>query len=183
MNIFDAVDWTSVFVPTVSLVEMFVRGTLTYLALFLAMRFLLKRQTGVIGIADLLVVVLIADAAQNAMASEYRSITEGVVLVATIIFWNYALDWLGYKIPAFQRFMRPEPLALVRDGEMLPHNMRKEFITEEELMAQLRKQGVDDVGDVKRAYIEGDGSISVMTYDKKSEELPRNNHDKRRSPR
>ena len=68
--------------------------------LFLILRFLLKRQSGVIGIADLLVVVLIVDAAQNAMASEYKSITESAILVLTIVFWNYAVDWLGFRFPA-----------------------------------------------------------------------------------
>ena len=60
MNILLDVDWRALFVPTVPLLEAFVRGSLTYLALFVTMRFLLKRQTGVIGIADLLVIVLIA---------------------------------------------------------------------------------------------------------------------------
>jgi len=64
----------------------FVRGSLTYIMLFVILRFLLKRQSGVIGIADLLVVVLIADAAQNAMAHEYKPITEGALLVLTIVF-------------------------------------------------------------------------------------------------
>lgn len=93
-----------------------------------------------IGIADLLVVVLIADAAQNAMASEYKSITEGAILVLTIIFWNYAVDWLGFRFPALQRLTRP-PLLLIKDGEMLFRNMRQEMITTEELNSQLRQQG------------------------------------------
>lgn len=181
MNTLLDVDWGSIFVPTLSLFEVFVRGSLTYLALFLAMRFLLKRQTGVIGIADLLVIVLIADATQNAMASEYRSITEGIVLVGTIIFWNYTLDWLGYRFPAFQRFVRPSALTLVENGKMLRRNMRKEFITEEELMAQLRKNGVDDVRDVEKALIEGDGSISVMCYDEKGR-APGGHADDRKTP-
>ena len=181
MNIPLDVDWRAIFVPTIPLLEVFVRGSLVYLGLFLAMRFLLKRQTGVIGIADLLVIVLIADASQNAMASEYRSFTEGVVLVATIIFWNYTVDWLGYRFPLFQRLVRPSPLALVKDGEMLRRNMRKEFITEDELLTQLRKQGVDDVRDVEKAFIEGDGSISVMCYDKREHE-PGGQADDRKLP-
>jgi len=63
--------------------------------LFFLLR-LLRREGGQIGIADVLVVVLVADASQNAMASDYKSITEGIVLVATIAFWDYFLDWLGY---------------------------------------------------------------------------------------
>jgi uncharacterized membrane protein YcaP (DUF421 family) len=126
------------------------------------LRFLLKRQTGVIGIADLLVIVLIADAAQNAMAAEYKSITEGALLVLTIVFWNYALDWLGYRFPAFQRLVRPPPLPLIKDGQMLLRNMRQEKITQEELNSQLRQQGIESCDEVREAFIEGDGRISII---------------------
>src|SRR5918994_2805855 len=108
-------DWQELFVPTHPISEIILRGTLTYIMLFLILRFLLKRQTGVVGIADLLVIVLIADAAQNAMAAEYKSITEGALLILTVVFWNYALDWLGYRFPAFQRLVRSPPLPLIED--------------------------------------------------------------------
>ena len=74
--------------------EIILRGTLVYLFLFCFLRFL-RRETGVIGISDLLVVVLIADAAQNTMSSDYKSVTDGAILVATIIGWDYVLDWQG----------------------------------------------------------------------------------------
>ncbi|MDT5268253.1 MAG: hypothetical protein QOH49_439, partial [Acidobacteriota bacterium] len=93
------IDWKAVFVPTVSLAEIVLRGTLVYLFLFFLMR-VMRREAGALGISDLLVVVIIADAAQNAMSSEYKSVTEGAVLVSTIIAWDYALDWLGYRFPA-----------------------------------------------------------------------------------
>jgi uncharacterized membrane protein YcaP (DUF421 family) len=161
------VDWKSAFVPTVSIAEIILRGTLVYLLLFVLLR-LLRRESGAIGITDLLVVVLIADAAQNAMASEYKSITEGIILVGTIVFWNYALDWLGYRFPRFGRLIKPAPLPLVRNGRMLRHNMRQEMITEEELMGRLREQGVEDVAEVKKCYLEGDGQISVITIKPKA---------------
>ena len=72
------IDWKAVFVPTVSLLEIVLRGTLVYLLLFFVLR-VLRREAGALGISDLLVVVLIADAAQNAMGSEYKSVTEGAV--------------------------------------------------------------------------------------------------------
>jgi uncharacterized membrane protein YcaP (DUF421 family) len=167
MDNFSQVDWKSVFVPTVGIIEIVVRGTMVYLMLFVLLR-VLRRETGVIGIADVLVIVLIADAAQNAMASEYKSITEGAVLISTIAFWDYTLDWLGYRYPRFQRFIRPAPLLLVKDGRMLRKNMRYEMITEEELFSQLRQQGVEKVSEVKKCYLEGDGRISVIANDKKS---------------
>ncbi len=160
------VDWRSLFIPSMHIGEIFLRGTLVYLFLFFLLR-ILRREAGAIGISDLLVVVLIADAAQNAMASEYKSITEGAILVGTIAFWDYSLDWIGYRFPAVQRLLRPAPLLLIKDGRMQRRNMRREMITEEELMGQLREQGVESVDEVKKCYIEGDGHISVIKMESK----------------
>lgn len=165
-------DWHSVFVPQTPLLEMVLRGTITYVGLFAILRFFLKRQTGVVGIADLLVVVIIADAAQNAMGNDYRSVTEGAVLVLTIVFWNFAIDWLGYHVPWLTRFTRPEALALIVDGRMLRRNMASEMITDEELLSQLRQQGVESPDEVRRAYLEGDGRISVIRRDREETRSP-----------
>ncbi|MXQ14812.1 DUF421 domain-containing protein [Microvirga makkahensis] len=160
-----SVDWQAMFSPEHSLIEIFLRGTIMYIVLFSILRFFMKRQSGVIGIADLLVIVLIADAAQNAMANEYKSITEGVLLVLSIVFWNFAIDWLGYHIPLIQRFTRPPPLQLIKDGQLLHRNMRQEMITREELLSQLRQEGIEDPVQVKKAFIEGDGRISIIRAD------------------
>jgi len=145
------------------MLEIFLRGTIMYLALFAMLRIVLKREAGAIGVTDLLVIVLVADASSNALSADYTSITEGVVLVGVILFWSFALNWLGFRVPWFGRLVHPPPLELIRDGRMLRRNMEKELISEQELMSQLRQQGVDDIGDVKRACIEGDGHISVVT--------------------
>lgn len=167
-NFLFQVDWHKIFLPSASIAELFIRGTLVYLALFSLLRFLPSRQIGAVGIADLLVVILFANAAQNAMTSDYSSVTDGLILVLTIICWSYALNWLGYKFPAVQRLLTPPPLMLVKSGRMLYRNMRRELITEDELMLQLRKQGIDAIRDVHKAFMEADGSISVITYDKET---------------
>ena len=160
------IDFRSVFVPSLHLAEIVLRGTLVYLFLFTILR-VLRREAGVVGIADLLVVVLIADAAQNAMASEYKSITEGAVLIVTIASWDYFLDWMGYRFPKFHRLLTPAPLPLVRDGRIIKKHLRQELITEEELLSQLRQQGVQNLTEVKRCYLEGDGHFSVIASQSK----------------
>jgi uncharacterized membrane protein YcaP (DUF421 family) len=112
--------------------------------------------------ADLVVVVLIAEAAQNALADGYRSVTDGVVLVGTILFWSFAFDWLSHRFRAVERVVHPPPLRLVEDGRLLRRNMRRELITEDELMTQVRLQGLQSLDDVESAYMEGDGGISVI---------------------
>jgi uncharacterized membrane protein YcaP (DUF421 family) len=158
------VDWEQVFALQTPLLEIFVRGTVTYLVLFVLLR-LLRREIGSFSVTDLLVVVLLADAAQNAMAGEYRSVTDGLLLIITIIGWSYTLDWLGFHVPAIGRLVHPPALPLVENGQLVLRNLRRQFITEEELESQLRREGIEDVAQVKKAYIEGDGSISVIRRD------------------
>lgn len=168
-----AVNWRELFVPSIPIVELVVRGSLVYLVLFWVLRLIPARQLGMLGTTDLLVVVLFAEAAQNAMATNYTSITEGALLVGTVIFWSQLLNWLAYRFPPFQRFLNPPPLLLVKNGHPIERHMQRELITEEELMSQLRQQGVELMTDVKRAYIEADGQISIITYERKTRSIPK----------
>lgn len=158
-----SVDWHTMFVPSLAPIEIVVRGTIIYLGLFLLLRLVLKRAAGAIGMTDLLLIVLVADAAQNAMAGEYKSITDGALLIGTIAFWNWFLDWLGYHVPAVARLVHPAPRALVQDGALVRRNMRQEMVSEEELWSVLREHGVSELSDVRLAQVEGDGQISVLT--------------------
>jgi uncharacterized membrane protein YcaP (DUF421 family) len=158
------IDWKQFFIPTVPLIEIFIRGTVVYLALFILLRFVLKRVSGAYAVTDLLMIVLIADAAQNAMASDYTSITDGLFLVSTIIFWNYLLNLLGFLFPSIQRFVRPPAIPLYQGGKFLYRNMRHELITEDEIVSQMRKQGIKEMKDVKEIFMEGDGNISIVSH-------------------
>ena len=155
-------DWQELFGLSVSPVELMIRGSAVYWFLVIIFRVVLRRDTGSVGIADILLLVIIADAAQNAMAGEYRSITDGLILVSTIIGWNVLIDWLSYRFPTIRRIFEPKPLQLVRDGRILRRNLAKELVAESELMSKLRVNGVDDVKDVKAAYMEPDGEITVI---------------------
>ena len=155
-------DWNELFGLSVSPVELMVRGSAIYWFLVIVFRVVLRRDTGSVGIADILLLVIIADAAQNAMAGEYRSITDGLILVSTIIGWNVLIDWLSYKSPAIRRLFEPRPLPLIRDGRILRRNLAKEYIAESELMSKLRANGVEAVKEVKAAYMESDGEITVI---------------------
>jgi uncharacterized membrane protein YcaP (DUF421 family) len=156
------VDWYELFVPTHSIAEMIVRGTLMYLGLFLIFRFIVGRQSSAIGLTDVLVIVIIADAAQNAFSHEYKSVTEGIALVLTIVFWDFLLDWLSYHTKFFAWLVKPAPLPLVRDGKMLFRNMKRELISADELRSQARQQGIGDIAEVDVARLEPNGEISFV---------------------
>src|SRR4029453_7852844 len=103
------VDWQSVFSLSMPPLELVVRGSAVYWFLFLVFRFVLRRDVGAVGIADILLLVLIADGAQNAMAGGYKTVTEGLILVSTILGWNGFLNWVSTKSKLMQRFVAPSP--------------------------------------------------------------------------
>ena len=151
--------------PDVSLFEMFIRGVVMYFGIFALLRVILRGRTSAVTVSDLLVLVLIADAAQNAMAAEYHSITSGIVLVATLIVCSVSVDWLAFRYPAIRRFVHPERKPLVVDGRVIRRTLEEELMTEGELMTQIRLNGVESIEEVKAAYLEGNGEVSVIKLD------------------
>ena len=165
-------DFAGLFALHTPPLELVVRGTLMYWFLLLIFRFVLRRDPGSLGVADILLVVIIADASQNAMSGGYDSVAEGLILVSTLVFWNYVLDWASVRWPAVHKLTEPPPLQLVKDGQMLMKNLRKQFLTRSDLEAQLRQAGVEDVGRVRAAYLEGDGKLSVLKYEGEQKAAP-----------
>ena len=155
-------DIPAALIPDVSLLETIVRGVVMYLSIFVLLRVILRGRTSAVTVSDLLVLVLIADAAQNAMAAQYMSISNGVVLVATIVLTSFTMDWLAFRFAPIRHFVHPEHKPLVVDGRVLRKTLNEELMTEEELMTQLRLNGVEDPSEVKAAYLEGNGEISVI---------------------
>jgi len=167
------IDWAGMFLPGTPLLEIFVRGTAVYFALFLLLRFVVRREAGALGLTDLLVIVLIADAAQNAMAGEYTSITDGLFLVAVILGWSWLLSWLAFRFPFWRRVVLPPRIQLVADGKLLWRNMRREMVTKEELMGEVRSHGVESLEQVRAVYMESDGMISVITHRREGDGKPK----------
>ncbi|MBA3657638.1 MAG: DUF421 domain-containing protein [Gemmatimonadaceae bacterium] len=170
---FSSPEWRQLFALDTPLLEIFVRGSVIYLGIFILLRIVLKREAGTLGMTDLLVVVLIADAAQNGMTGDYKSITDGLLLVGTILFWSWALNLLAYKNKMIARLIHPPAITLIRDGKVNRRNLRHELITNEELLSILRQHGVESPEEVAQAKMEGDGQVSVIMAKKgKTDEAP-----------
>jgi uncharacterized membrane protein YcaP (DUF421 family) len=160
------VDWEAIFSPQHSLLELFLRGTIMYLVIVVLLRIVVRRQIGgSISMTDILVIVLIAEVTGSGISDSFQSVVESTVLVATVLFWSTLIEWLQSRSPAFERLLRDRKLKLIDNGRMLRRNMRQEFVSVEELMAQLREKGLEDCRDVKAAYMEADGRISIIPRD------------------
>jgi uncharacterized membrane protein YcaP (DUF421 family) len=166
-------DWDTLFIPSESLLEIALRGTVIYLLLFLAIRFLPRRTIGAMGASDLLVIVLIADAVQNGMAGDYKSITEALVLAAVIFGWAVFVDWLDFNFPHWH-LASAAPLQVIDNGKLLRENMKRQQITEDEVMSQLRQHGQASPQPVASAFVEGDGHFSVILRSREPVKPPAN---------
>jgi uncharacterized membrane protein YcaP (DUF421 family) len=160
-------NWASIFAPETSLFELIARGSLLYFGILIMMRFMPRRTGGELATMDLIFIVLIAESAAHALG-DYTSITEGMVLIGVLMAWNYLVNALSYRVPFIERLVSAPPLQVIRDGKLLRHNMRRELLTEEELMGQLRQQGMDNLCEIKTAFVEGDGQISIIKRHKNS---------------
>lgn len=155
----------SLFALSIPLLEIFVRGSATYIALLAMMRVIGRREAGGLGITDVLLVVLVAQAAAVGLHGQASSVTDGAVLVGTILFWSVVFDALAYRWPRIGRLIKSEPRLLIRNGEYNLQVLRRELMTREEVWSQLRLHGVDDPAEVERAYIEPNGLISIVRRD------------------
>lgn len=82
--------------------------------------------------------------------------------MATLFAWDFAVDWMSFRFPRMHKLLNRHALLLVKDGRLLRSNLRREFLTSDDLREMLREQGVEDLHDVKRCFLEGDGRVSVI---------------------
>lgn len=160
-------NWHDLLSFSVSPWELVLRGTLMYWVLFLLFRLVVRRHVDGIALSDILLIVIVADAAQNGMSGDYKSVPEGAVLVATLVAWNVLVDWLAFRFERLERLLQPPPLMVIRHGHVLRRNLRKEFISDAELMSKLRERGVSNVSEVRAAFIETDGSVTVIERERR----------------
>src|SRR5262245_2957825 len=76
--------------------------------------------------------------------------------------WNWLIDLLNFRFPALQGWLEAAPLPLIDHGRVLHRNLRREFVSIEELKSKLREHGVTDLAEVEKAFMEPDGDISVV---------------------
>jgi len=165
MDYFLTLDWAETFAPQMTLPEALVRGTVVYFALLALMRVTPKWQAGSGNVVSLLFVVMLGGLAGDAVRGKTNSVTDLLLMIATLMLWVVVMDRLSYRSAWIRRLVQAPPTCLIRDGRILWKNLQHESLTEEDLKTQLRRQDVDDIANVREALLEADGSISVVKKD------------------
>ncbi len=144
------------------------RTVIVYAALLIGLRLAGKRELGQMTPFDLVVILLIANAVQNAMVGPDTSVTGGLIAAATLIVGNYGVAQARERLPWLQRAVEGTPTLLINDGKFVPEHLRREGLEEEEVLMAIREHGVADVNDVRMAVLEVDGTISIVPADSKA---------------
>jgi len=136
-----------------------------YLFIVIAIRLVGKTEIAQLSVTDLVFIMLLSNAVQNAMVGPDTSLPGGLVAAATLFVVNTVFKECMYRIPWFGRVMQGDSLLLVYQGKVNDANMRKARLTTNELLEAIREHGVAGISDVDLAVLEVDGNISVLSND------------------
>ena len=138
------------------------RATVIFLALYVVVRLLGKRELGQMTPFELIVLVVIGDLIQQGVTQNDFSLTGAIVAVSTIAFWALVLSWASYLWPRAERLLEGEPRVIVRDGEVIEAALRRNRLTRSEVESEMRLTGISHMEDVAWAILEPRGKISFI---------------------
>jgi uncharacterized membrane protein YcaP (DUF421 family) len=146
-----------------------VSSVIIYLFIIVAIRLFGKKELAQLSVIDLVFILLISNAVQNAMVLGDNSLIGGMIAAGTLFVVNYILKFLQYRFPQFSKALQGDAVMLVYKGKIIESHMRIAKITSNELMEAIREHGVGDVSEVDLAILEVDGNISVLSHNYKKQ--------------
>jgi len=151
--------------------DIILRSLAVYVFIILAIRLFGKKELSQISITDLVLILLISNAVQNAMVGPNSSLSGGLVAALTLFVLNYIIKLATYKSKFISNILEGEPIMLVYKGFVKIENLNKQKITFEELAAVVREHGLEKVEDAELVMLERDGSISVISKELKNQTI------------
>ncbi len=155
--------------PEISLGEKIFRPLIVYTFLLVMFRLLGKRQVGQMTPFDLIVLLILSNVLQNAMIGPDNSVTGGLIGALTVLGANWLVGRAAFASPRLERMIEGVPTLLVHEGRLVETNLRRETVSREELLSNLRSQGVFDLREVRSAVLEPSGKLSVLRQEPKPE--------------
>ena len=162
---------SDLFVPGTSLAEKIVRPIAVYIFLVVILRVGGRRELGQLNAFDLVVLLTLSNAVQNAIVGDDNSLIGGMIGGATLVLLNRGVVRFLYHHRALERRFAGEPVLLVKDGRLIRENLAHELITEEELQAAIRRQGVDRFEACAEVILETSGVVTVLARQPTPDEL------------
>jgi uncharacterized membrane protein YcaP (DUF421 family) len=156
---------THLLIPDVPLAALVLRAVVVYAFLLAALRLGGRRELGQMTSFDLVLLLVLSNAVQNAMNAGDSSLAGGLVSAITLVGLNWAVGWASYRWRRFERLLQGKPRRIVSDGKVHFGELRRELITLAELRSALRKQGIRRMAECAEVVLEPDGTLSVVRAD------------------
>ncbi len=134
-----------------------------YIFIVVAIRVFGKNELAQLSVIDLVFILLISNAVQNAMVGTNSTLGGGIVAATSLFVVDYLFKFIMYRFPKFNKLIQGEPLMLIYNGKINIKNITKAKISMEEIMEVIREHGISKVEQVDLAILEVDGNISVMS--------------------
>jgi uncharacterized membrane protein YcaP (DUF421 family) len=149
------------FTPSVAVGELMVRAALIYVFVFILLRMLGKKHVGEMAPFDLVILLILSESVQNALVSDDKSVTGGMIVAATLFGFSQLIGYIAWKSKKAERFLDGTPRILIRHGQVRTEALASEQITHTDLLEALRREGCTSITKIRYAVLENDGAITI----------------------
>lgn len=141
------------------------RASVMFVVLYVLLRIMGKREIGQLTPFELVVMIVLGDLIQQGVTHNDFSLTGAILAISTFAFLAIMMSWITYLFPGAEKLLDGEPRVIVRDGELLKDNLRRDRITQSEVESEMRLAGISRMSDVAWAILEPQGKISFIKVD------------------
>jgi len=152
--------------------DIVLRATVIFFALYLLVRVMGKRELAQMTPFELIVLVVFGDLIQQGVTHNDFSLTGAILAIATMGFWALAISWITYRWRRAESFFDGEPRVIVRDGQIVTENLRRDRLTRAEILSEMRLAGIAHLSEVAWAILEPRGRMSFIRRSTGGEEPP-----------
>lgn len=152
------------------ILDVVLRSLCVYLFMVIAIRLFGKNQLSQLNAGDVVLLLLISNAVQNAMVGENTSLQGGLIAALVLFIANFIVKRFMFSNRKFESFLEDDPVILVKDGKVDEQALNRVKISKSELDEAVREHGVDGIENVKLSVLEVDGNISVISEDEHSKQ-------------
>lgn len=142
--------------------DIVLRATVMFFILFLLIRLLGKRELGQMTPFEFVVLVVLGDLIQQGVTHNDFSLTGATLAICTFAFWALVLSWTAYLFPRAKDLLEGAPRVIVRDGEVVTENLRRDRLTRDEILSEMRLAGIGRMSEVAWAILEPQGKMSFI---------------------
>lgn len=143
--------------------DIVLRATAMFALLYALIRLLGKRELGQMTPFELVLLVVMGDLIQQGVTHNDFSLTGGMLAIGTFAFWALTLSWATYLFPKLKNALEGEPRVVVKNGKIIEANLRRDRLTRDEILSEMRLAGIGRLANVEWAILEPQGKISFIS--------------------